>query len=800
MFQKAVALTIFIIIIIISGAAPSIAQNRQVYIQFKLENGQPAEKATILLISLTPENKVTALIADKNGIIPLTTDSMQYHLKAAFSNMEPIDDTVIADGKVDTLHYSFRKRFKELATVQVSSRKKILEVHDDRFIYNVSADSSARSKSVSQVLNNLPFVTVDGTGEVRVAGQSTYKVLLNGKETTLFVKSIAQALRSYPVEIVSRIELITAPGARYDAEGVTAIINIITKKFTGYKGFAIAYASDRTHFSDGLTVTGRAGKLGITLNTMIDGTWKPLNGFKTTVTTPLVPSAFEKRTVSGENTTRRTSTSGTLELNYEIDSLHSVIGYITADRASADNVLDQQVYTQLSEGNSENGSIKSNSSDKLPGFTAGLDYTQRSRKNPAKELSFRFNWNGTSNTIDNATEQQYGAFSKWMLNHSLARNDEYTFQLDAIPVALEKFTVEAGAKTIIRRASADYTSLFTFDETYKYTKDNNNSNSFTYRQQVYAGYAALSARFKKNSLRAGIRLEQTGIGGYFSNLPVPVKDNYLSLVPNLYWSRKIGRAISVSLSYNLNLQRPYITNLNPYVNNTDSFNISYGNPELGPQQIHKLVMQLRYNNDKIFVTATLTGSGSRDKILSYRLFDAATGISTTTFGNVGVEQLAGFGINSRYEFSKAFNAGVGGELRYVDVRNRIQEKQHNYGSSGIISGFFNWDVTKHFNLSGSGGMNVSDITLLGRKSPYYFYQVNSGYHIIKDKLYATVNWNNLHGSYYTQHTSFNDTQVDSRTTVKNQYRVIFLGIQYTFGKLHQEVKRKKDVANDDILR
>ncbi|MFT3675141.1 MAG: hypothetical protein QM781_04510 [Chitinophagaceae bacterium] len=92
------------------------------------------------------------------------------------------------------------------------------------------------------------------------------------------------------------------------------------------------------------------------------------------------------------------------------------------------------------------------------------------------------------------------------------------------------------------------------------------------------------------------------------------------------------------------------------------------------------------------------------------------------------------------------------------------------------------------------------MTLLGRKSPYYFYQANFGYHIVKDKLFATMNWNNVHASYFTQRTFFGDDAVNSVTTTKRVYRMIYVGIQYTFGKLRQEVARKKGVVNDDILR
>lgn len=776
------------------------AQVRQTkVIQFRHENGQPSEKAIVILDAIGAFKSRQSLSTDSLGIVHLPMDHRRYRLLATYIGMEPIIDTLTFDDAVDTFLYTFQPQFTELAAVQVSSRRKIIEARDDRFIYHVGADSLARSKSLSQVLGNLPFVTVDGAGEVQVAGQTSFRVLLNGKETALFVSSVAQALRSFPAEIVSRIELITSPAARFDAEGITAIINIITKKFAGYKGFQTLYASNLTHFSAGLTLTGRTGKLGITFNTNTDGTWGFLKEYRTIITTPLSVSAFKERSVQGNDDSKRFTRASTFELNYEIDSLHSLIGYVTSDRVSTHNETGQQVYTQLTGGTFNQGLINANGTDASPGLTAGVDYTQKFKNNPKKELSFRFNWRGVSNEINNFTLQQYPTFSKWMTNQSTARNDEYTFQLDAIPITSQKYTVEAGMKTILRQASADYISLFTFDRNSSYIKDANNSNNFMYRQQVYAAYGTITRTIQKHTLRLGIRFEQTNIKGIFNNLSNPVMDRYLSVVPNFYWSWKTGQHTSASLAYNLNLLRPYVTSLNPFVNNIDSFSISYGNPSLGPQQIHKMVAQIRFNKDKLFFTANLTGSLSDNQILSYRLFDATKGVTVVTFGNVGKEQIISFGGSVNYQFSKKFKAGLWGDIRYVDIQNQLQKQQHSSGYSGIVGHFFTWDAGSRFNLSGSGGVDVRNVTLLGRRSPYVFYQINLGYHIIKNKLFATINWNNIHSDYFSLRTDFQDDAVRSRTVVKRLYRVIFVGFQFTFGKLREEVARKKGIVNNDIL-
>jgi hypothetical protein len=762
---------------------------------------KPLGRVNVLLKLFANGRTVTTLLTDTTGKAILSLDTGKYILMATYTGLEPVADTFyIKDIRPIERTYTFRPQAVALEGVTVTARKKLLEARDDKFIYNVSADSMARSRSVSQVLGNLPFVMVDGMGNVKIAGQENFKVLVNGKETALFATSVAEALKSFPADAVVRIELNMAPGARFDAEGVTATINIITKKFQGFMGFAIVHASDRSHYSNGLTLTAKTGRLGITVNGDLNGTFNALNGYRSTVTTPFQPVTYKSRWVDGRESNKYMRGSSSIELSFEIDSLRSLVGYTSIGKRSGDNRLDQQVTTTLPTNVVDQGFIEMEGHNRTPSTTIGMDYSQRSKANPAKELVLRFNWQGSNNRINNGTTQQYGSFSKWMQNNSRARNDEFTLQADLVPVARKKITVETGAKAILRYASADYNSFLTYDLSKEYVRDSANSNGFNYRQQVYAVYGSAAIRAGKNSLRAGVRLEQTNINGAFSNLASAVTDHYLSVVPNLNFTRKTGKVSSLSFSYNMNLLRPYITSLNPYVNNVDSFNITYGNPSLGPQTIHKMVLQGRYNDEKLFFAASLTASWSNNKILSYRKFQPATGITENTVGNAGRERLLSVGLSGRYIFSEVFYLGLNGDLRYVDVRNKIQTGQKRSGYSGLVAGYFNWDINERFSISGSGGMSVDNVSLLGRYTPVNFYQVNTGYTFIKNKLSGTINWNNVHSAYITQKTIFSDDVVSAVTASKTVFRVIFFGIQYNFGKLKKEVTKKKGVQNDDILK
>jgi outer membrane receptor for ferrienterochelin and colicin len=126
---------------------------------------------------------------------------------------------------------------KKLGDVTVTATRPLVEQQDDRLVYNVEDDPSAKSESASDILRKTPYVNVDGDGAIQVNGQSNFRVLLNGRETALFSQNVKEALKGFPGATISRIEVITSPSAKYDAEGVGGIINIITKKkLAGYNG------------------------------------------------------------------------------------------------------------------------------------------------------------------------------------------------------------------------------------------------------------------------------------------------------------------------------------------------------------------------------------------------------------------------------------------------------------------------------------------------------------------------------------------------------------------------------------
>ena len=155
--------------------------------------------------------------------------------------------------------------------------------------------------------------------------------------------------------------------------------------------------------------------------------------------------------------------------------------------------------------------------------------------------------------------------------------------------------IEGGVKAIMRRATSDFVSFLKYNEAQDYKLNASNTDNFKYNQDVYSVYGTYSFKYKKTSFRLGARVEHTLVDGDFTSSSTKVNQQYTNFLPNLQATTKLNNTWTMVLGYTKRLQRPFIWNLNPFVNNNDSLNISYGNPGLDAQTINAFSLQTRFS-------------------------------------------------------------------------------------------------------------------------------------------------------------------------------------------------------------
>ncbi|RYZ00166.1 MAG: TonB-dependent receptor [Chitinophagaceae bacterium] len=743
------------------------------------------------------KNISRTVISDGSGAFQSSLPDGQYAVRITHSSFRNKGRHLKVDGQdVDMGSLQLVTLVKGLAGVTVTATKPLVEQQADRLIYNVEEDPAAKSESASDLLRKTPFVNVDGDGTIQVNGQTNFKVLLDGRETALFSQNVKEALKAFPGATISRIEVITAPSAKYDAEGVGGIINIITKKkLAGYNGTLNANMNAIGHRSAGLNINLKTGRLGISGIYSLNGN----SGFKTAmlaVTTPRQPLAFSRREVGGRRVADFFFHQGNLELSYDLDSAHTLVLYGNAGRHRNEFVNDQNIYTLFPNGTSDNSPFFLETNMAMPTHGFGTDFIRKYKKKPQKELSVRFNALFNTNRSYIYSQQEIGATDRFIENNNEAFNREYTVQVDFTEPLNKTTRLETGIKTILRNAYSDFESQVKFDKTGPYQVDPGNSQRFSYDQDVFGGYVTLNKTIRTLTVRTGLRVEHTRVAGDFTSSLTAVRQLYTNFIPNVMLSKQFSKTMNANLTYTLRLGRPSIGALNPFVNNSDSLYRSYGNPDLGPQYIHSFAWQTRFFKGKKFISVQSGYNFSNNLIIQNPSFDAATGITSVTGANAGQIREVSLGFVSNLPVGPKWNIAVNATGRLARARNRLQTAWTSF-AAGNVNGNVTYKVSPLFTITSNGGYFMPLRTPNTTFPDNYFYGFNFIQKLLKEKMTLTASVTNFFEK-ERRMTSFTESAGFITENVNTApFRNFGLSLSYSFGRLKENVSKKKGIENDD---
>lgn len=685
-----------------------------------------------------------------------------------------------------------------LKEVVVNAQRPMVEQLDDKIVFNVEDDPN--NKTAIDIMRKTPFITVDGEDNIKVNGKPNFKVLLNGRETSMFARNVKEALRGFPGAVISKIEVITTPSAKYDGEGIGGLINIITKKkVVGYNGSLSSFSRSSDKLNN-FSVNGNAkiGKIGLSvfLNT---GFSDPVLQHNINTTIPSTQNVYTKRTLDGDQYTSSNWSFGNAELSWEVDSLNTISLYTNIDSWSNKTVSDQTITTEFAASPSTTSYYNLSNKSSNPGVNVGSDYIRRFKRNKEREFSLRFLGEfGKSDAELNSFQDNPGT-DRYLVNNSYATNNQYTIQADnSIPVR-KNGKLEGGVKAILRRASSDFQSLIKYSEAGKYETNDANTDYFKYTQDVISLYSMYNLRLKKSSFRFGARVEYTNVNGDFTSSNTQVKNSYTTLLPNIQFTNRVNQMTTLVFTYTKRLQRPYIWDLNPFVYNNDSLNISFGNPDLGPQTAHALTAQLRYGKGNTFFGGSIEGSYSDNKILQYSSFDSQTGITKTTSLNIGKEFQSGLNLNFSTKITPKWSLYVDGSLRYSTVTNNSDASQSNSGFGSNFNINTSYKFTNKFTVSSYLGLWQEPRTIQTTYPFNTWHNVAFNYKLFKDKINISLRAVN----YFEKTRDFKNITKDDDFYNTNITRRIrrggVLALTWNFGKLTENVSKKKGVNNDDML-
>ncbi|QJD77420.1 TonB-dependent receptor domain-containing protein [Spirosoma rhododendri] len=773
---------------------------------------KPVSFATVALLKST--TITTGTTTDEQGRFSFTDVTPgSYTLTVSFVGYRTTTRpgvTITAGQPTDLGTVSLRADTRTLGEVNVVAQKPLIEDKGDRLVYNAENDLANAGGTAVDVMRKVPMLSVDLDGTLKMRGSSNIKVLVNGKPSAIMARNLADALKQMPANSIKSIEVITSPGAKYDAEGSAGVINIITKKaITGTNGSVNATGGNLNR-GLGLNLTVKGKKLGFAtqLNSDQYRNISSSSGNRTTLVDGQPAGDLYQRS---DRDNISLSGNGTMSIDYDPDSLNRISLSATAWGGNFPNNVN--LYTRQTDAQGAvvqeyDRAIRHRNPFGNTEFNLGWT---RTFKQPGREFSVLSQYSRTpDNYFYDLSQTTPGSDATTYLERATnySRNKEYTLQTDyAHPFKLNwhdttTAKLEVGAKTIRRDIGSDYLieSSLTGREA-DYAIDPARSNQFTYSQQVTAGYASLKLDTKsKWSLTSGLRLEHTRIMGDFPTTNTSFSNGYTNLIPSVTLAKTMREKHTVKASYTQRISRPLIWYLNPYRDYTDAKNVRTGNPYLSPELTHATELSYStFNKEGSSFNAALYWRQTNNSIEFLTTVDAQ-GVGLSGPQNIGRNASYGLNINGVWQASKALSVTVGTDIVYVDLISRALSLR-NRGWIGNFNATVSYKLPHDLTLEANGYANTGGVALQSDYSGVFFYGLSAKKEFMTKKASLTLNINN-------PFTPANILSVNQfSTTFVAQQRLAFvnqsvrLTFSYKFGSTSSgSGKTSRKIANDDSKR
>ncbi|AHM60382.1 TonB-dependent receptor [Flammeovirgaceae bacterium 311] len=686
-----------------------------------------------------------------------------------------------------------------LQEVVVVAERLLVEQDIDKLTYHVEIDPESHTLSALEMMRKVPLLSVDGDDNLQLNGSDSYLVLINGKTSSLFVQNPSEIFKSMPASAIKSIEVITNPPARYDAEGVGGIINIITyrKTISGYNGSVSAAISSPRGSTMGGYLTAKAGKFGFSGHLVNNITSSPPAGRSYlredhTRQTRLVQT--------GESNNRNSSLNGSGELSYELNALSVFTASYRANSNNGTHDFLQQVALFNGSNNLtqayQNTSTSRNNSG---GNDLGLDLQRSFRKHPEQllTLSYKVSSNANASSSDFALQPLLNYIEQLSQTQNRSSTREHTLQADYVQ-PIKKQTLELGVKSSLRRNDSDYFYKNLHQETGAFVLDPSQSNNFDYQQDIHAAYASLSLKKNNWGLRTGARLEETWVDANFRSSGTFATQHYLNLIPSLNLSHKLKNNSTLKLSYNQRLERPGLYHLNPYVNLTDPRNISYGNPGLDPATNHSFNLAYATFIKSSSINAGLFHHFANNSIQRFTSLGEDT-VARTTYANIGRRQAYGFSLSGSTMLFNKLSLSLNSTTQYLRITSTFQDRlQHNTGLTLNASGNVSYRFNKTWRANGNLAYNSPQIFLQGRSAGFVSNNLSVHKDILKNnKGSVSLSVRNPFQKYRRYQNEISDPafyQLQESFSVIRQFSLAF---SYRFGKVQTSSPRRKRSIQDD---
>ncbi|MCL2511931.1 MAG: TonB-dependent receptor [Bacteroidales bacterium] len=774
---------------------------------------EPLLFANVALIKDQDSSLVTGGATDEDGRFKLENlgDGI-YRLQISNIGYHPYISHAIelkkGDNRQDLGTFYMNSSSTQLAEVVIEATRPVLEQQAGKLVFNVSESTTSVGDNALETLKKFPGVTVDNDDNISLNGKSGVLVMVDDRPTRLSGVQLANLLKSMPSESINKIEAIDNPSAKYDAEGVSGILNIKTKRTRtmGYSGTVFAGSRYNNEFQNngGFNLNFRNNKFTAFANFNI----------------------FENRGKSG-NFGRIDYPDGSYwETNKQDgeDWKNEQSGHYLYGKGGFDYYINNRniisLTYQINDGVGKNSGLQKTRMYMPDENTPHISFSQghNSKYNFGNQ-----NWSlNYQHILDSAKQRQFFIDASWIKNYQKAEggNEIFYYSGDFADVSLRDaynlkqplesniFSIQSDLEFPLddaQKSKIDAGLKYSFvnnDNNQKYFIDNilnpNLSNHYIYSENIAAFYGMFNHTFSpKLSLEAGIRGEYTALEGNNKTIDSIHTNDYFGVFPTLNINTKFAKKSGVNFSYRYRLTRPNYTDLNPIIVRNSAYSYSVGNPYLNPEYSHSL--RLRYLHNHVPIV-TLSYERSDGDIRNITYYQGDT--TVTQPQNIGKTSRIGLGLMWQQFFFDKWRLMLyfDGSYLWSEYKyNEKMEKTETYRGSVYVSN----DIT----LTPTMSLDVNGWGMLPQKSLFAtnagLYSVNIGFKksFFKKSLTASLSLNDI---FNTANKWTNDAKYPTGQQSYSEYywasRSISLRVSYRFGKGNIPMRQKKNAAEEEAGR
>jgi outer membrane receptor protein involved in Fe transport len=794
----------FVWIIGMFAMAPALAQNNgKLKVTGKIIDGAsnaPLGYASIRLFKTTDSSFVSGAITDETGGFIVDISAGTYYALSEFIGYKPQYTTNIkvsaANSPLNLGAIKVAASARTLDEVTVQAEKSSMELSLDKKIFNVGKDLANAGGTAVDILTNVPSVAVDVEGNVSLRGSGNVRILIDGKPSGLVSVKGASGLAQLQGSMIERVEIITNPSARYEAEGMGGVINIVLKKERkeGINGSFDIITGHPTNFGGAANVNYRKKNLNFFINYTMSYRNTPGRNFVYQELYRNDSTFIMERDMKSNLKGMANSARGGID--YYFNSKNVLTGAYTwrTSKGKRFSTLNYRDYLSNLNNMTSYTRRTQDETETEPNSEYALTYKRTfNRKGQEFTADVRYldNWEDSDQYYHENVYKPDGSPSgippllQRAVNYETEK--QLLFQADYVHPFGKDGKIEAGGRSSSRDMTNDYTVT-------QQTSDGGwvtlpgLTNDFLYEENINALYGMIGNKTGKLSYQGGVRAEWTGVTTTLRTTNEVNARKYANLFPSVHVTYDFAKQNALQLSYSRRVRRPQYNDLTPFATYSDNRNYWSGNPDLNPEFTNAFELgHVKYLN-KGSLTSSIYYRHTNGKIISIRTVQD-DGSSYTRPENLGTEDAYGA------EFAGSFNPypwwkldGSANFFRAITDGTGVDEEFQSDTYSWFVRAMSRFTLWKNTDVQLRGNYEAPQQTPQGRRKALATLDLAATRDILKGNGTLTLTVVDVFNS--RKYRSITEgSNFYARNTSQGRLRQINLTLNY---RLHQAKKKPKE--------